>query len=158
MKAFFLPIVLQVTGFAVIIAEIFIPSMGLLSLVALGIFAWSLYMVYSSISMMAGAVMTALDVVLIPGFIVLGMKALAASPLALRRELSKKDGVVSQNDSLNALTGKEGIAVTDLRPAGMAQIESRRMDVVTDGEYIESGTPVVVTAVTGNRIVVEQKE
>jgi membrane-bound serine protease (ClpP class) len=49
----------------------------------------------------------------------------------------------------------KGIAVTDLRPAGMAQINSQRVDVVTDGEYIEADTPVIVTGVAGNRIVVE---
>ncbi len=50
----------------------------------------------------------------------------------------------------------EGVSVTDLRPAGMAEINSRRLDVVTDGEYIDVDTPIIVTQVTGNRIVVEK--
>ena len=50
----------------------------------------------------------------------------------------------------------EGISVTDLRTAGMAEINSQRLDVVTDGEYVDVNTPIIVTQVTGNRIVVEK--
>ncbi len=50
----------------------------------------------------------------------------------------------------------KGKSVTDLRPAGTAEINAQRLDVVTDGEYIEAGTSIVVVSVTGNRIVVEK--
>jgi membrane-bound ClpP family serine protease len=63
--------------------------------------------------------------------------------------------VVSQKEKLETYIDMKGTAVTDLRPAGMAQINSQRVDVVTDGEYIEADTPVIVTGVAGNRIVVE---
>lgn len=53
--------------------------------------------------------------------------------------------------------GKSGTAVSPLRPAGIAEIEGERVDVVSDGEYIEPGEPVVVTRVDGNRIVVRRR-
>jgi membrane-bound serine protease (ClpP class) len=86
------------------------------------------------------------------------MKALARSPLSLKQELSKKDGVVSQRQELESLLNMTGTSVTDLRPAGMAEINSQRVDVVTDGEYIDADTPIIVTHVTGNRIVVEENK
>ncbi len=156
MKAFIFPILLQLIGFAVIMAEIFIPSLGLLGAIAFGIFAYSLYSVYTSISINAGMIFTGLDIVFIPVLIIMGMKMLARSPLSLQRKLSKQDGVVSQDEKFNAYIQMEGKSVTDLRPSGTAIVQSHRLDVVTDGEYIESGTPVVVTDVTGNRIVVEK--
>jgi membrane-bound serine protease (ClpP class) len=48
------------------------------------------------------------------------------------------------------------VAATTLRPAGIARIEGARLDVVTDGEYVEAGEPVEVTRVDGNRIVVRR--
>jgi membrane-bound serine protease (ClpP class) len=54
------------------------------------------------------------------------------------------------------LVGKRGTAATPLRPAGIADLEGRRVDVVSRGEYIESGTPIEVVLVEGNRIVVRQ--
>ncbi|MBU1345101.1 MAG: serine protease [Proteobacteria bacterium] len=156
MKLYLLPVFFQVLGILVAIAEIFIPSMGILAAIALALFLYSLYLVFTSISTTAGMVFTGLDMVLVPVLIVFGMKILAKSPLALRRELSKQDGVVSQKQGHEAYLHMKGTSVTDLRPAGMAEINSQRVDVVTDGEYIDAGTPIVVTGVTGNRIIVEK--
>lgn len=58
---------------------------------------------------------------------------------------------------LAALVGKEGRALTPLRPAGTVEIEERAVDVVTDGLYVEAGTPVRVASVEGNRVVVEPR-
>jgi membrane-bound serine protease (ClpP class) len=52
--------------------------------------------------------------------------------------------------------GRAGTAVSPLRPAGIAEIDGARVDVVSDGSFIEAGTPVVVTRVDGNRIVVRR--
>lgn len=52
--------------------------------------------------------------------------------------------------------GKSGTALSPLRPAGIAEIEGKRVDVVSDGELIEPGVPIVVTRVDGNRIVVRR--
>lgn len=52
--------------------------------------------------------------------------------------------------------GKRGTALSPLRPAGIAMIEGERVDVVSDGDLIEPGAPIVVTHVDGNRIVVRQ--
>lgn len=154
MNAYLLPIILQFIGIIVIITEIFIPSLGLLSVMALGVFAYSLYLVFTDISTTMGMIFLGADVILVPIFIIWGMKILAKSPLALKQKLSKKDGIMSQNTRLETYMGAKGKAVTDLRPAGMAQIKENRVDVVTDGEYIDSGTPIIVTGVTGNQIVV----
>jgi membrane-bound serine protease (ClpP class) len=52
------------------------------------------------------------------------------------------------------LVGQDGIAVTDLRPAGTAQIGAERVDVVTEGEYVPQGRPVRVVRSEGYRHVV----
>jgi membrane-bound serine protease (ClpP class) len=50
--------------------------------------------------------------------------------------------------------GVEGVAVSELRPAGFALLEGTRVDVVTTGEMIERGERVCVVEVKGNRVVV----
>lgn len=50
--------------------------------------------------------------------------------------------------------GLTGHAVSQLRPSGRAEINGRVIDVVTDGQWIDTGDPVRVTHVAGNRIVV----
>lgn len=52
------------------------------------------------------------------------------------------------------LVGHVGTAVTDLRPSGTAEFGDERIDVVTEGDWIERGTPVVVVRAEGYRHVV----
>ncbi len=55
---------------------------------------------------------------------------------------------------LAAKVGDTGIARSPLRPTGKAQIGAALIDVITDGEYLESGTPIKVVEANGNRILV----
>src|SRR5437867_4223838 len=52
------------------------------------------------------------------------------------------------------LLHQSGVAHTPLRPSGTALINGKRVDVVTEGPFIERGAPVKVVAVEGVRIVV----
>ena len=52
----------------------------------------------------------------------------------------------------------EGVAETDLRPAGIAIFGERRESVVTRGEYIDAGNPVTIVELEGLRIVIEEIE
>ena len=45
-----------------------------------------------------------------------------------------------------SLLGKRGVALTVLHPAGVAQIDTQRVDVVSEGGYIDAGTTIVVIA------------
>jgi len=47
-------------------------------------------------------------------------------------------------------------ATSVLRPACIAEIEGKRVDVVSEGELIDAGQIVEVTHVDGNRIVVRR--
>ena len=51
---------------------------------------------------------------------------------------------------------KKGRASSPLRPAGIAEIEGERVDVVSEGELIDAGEVIEVTRVDGNRIVVRR--
>ena len=54
--------------------------------------------------------------------------------------------------------GDRGTALTPLRPAGKVRIDKELCDVVTDGQFIDNGTAVVITQIQGNRIVVAAAE
>ncbi|MBN2037899.1 MAG: hypothetical protein JW768_14250 [Chitinispirillaceae bacterium] len=152
-----LPIALQITGIVVIIAEFIIPSAGILSLIAAGLFGWSLYLVFSTISTGAGITVALIDLALVPVLVIVGVKMLAASKITLRDTLARKDGAVSQPPEWTRVQGKEGITITALHPAGSVMIDGKKYDVISRGDYIEKNVPVVVIAVEGNRIVVKKK-
>jgi len=51
--------------------------------------------------------------------------------------------------------GQRGVVLTGLRPAGVAEIGGVKLEVVTEGDFLSAGTPVVVSQVEGRRVVVE---
>jgi membrane-bound serine protease (ClpP class) len=62
---------------------------------------------------------------------------------------------VSAQGRVHLDVGFRGVSETDLRPSGLARIRDHKVDVVTDGEYVARGTPIVVTAIEGHRVVVK---
>ncbi|MBL8754530.1 MAG: hypothetical protein JNK15_14595 [Planctomycetes bacterium] len=52
------------------------------------------------------------------------------------------------------MVGRIGVAATVLRPTGAMEIDGLRLDVVTEGEFVEAGTPIRVLYVQGPRVVV----
>lgn len=155
-SAFIIPIILQLAAVAVLIAEIIIPTGGILGVITAGLFGYSLYLVFTGISTAAGMIFVAADVVLVPVVLIAGIKLLVKSPATLNASLSKADGYSSQSDDLAGWIGQKGVAATDLRPAGIGIISGKRVDVVSRGEYIEKGSEFFVQAVEGNRVVVKR--
>lgn len=151
------PILLQLLGIVVIIAEFILPSAGLLTIAALSLFGYSLFLVFTTISINAGFIFLVVDLIMVPVFIWIGIKILAASPATLKTSLKSEEGATVLQPGYEQLLGLEGKSTTDLRPSGTASINGKRYDVVSNGEYIIKGTNIIVTAINGNRVVVKIK-
>lgn len=65
-------------------------------------------------------------------------------------------GSTSQQQGIDALVGMTGSAHSTLRPAGVATIDGRRVDVVAEGGFVEKGQEIEVLRVDGNRVVVRR--
>lgn len=76
--------------------------------------------------------------------------------LVLETELLAGAGGASAPEHDRRWLGKGGTAATPLRPAGVAYLDGERVDVVSEGAFIEAGQPIDVIRVDGNRIVVRQ--
>jgi membrane-bound serine protease (ClpP class) len=75
------------------------------------------------------------------------------SGLFLRGGMDRAQGYVSA-PARDDLVGRDGVALTDLRPAGTATIAGERVDVVTEGEYVAQGSAIRVIRSEGYRHVV----
>ena len=73
----------------------------------------------------------------------------------LATESSVSEGFVAVED-LQRYIGKEGVTTTMLRPSGIARIDGERLDVITDGEFVEKGMKVRVVKAAAGRIVVSE--
>jgi membrane-bound serine protease (ClpP class) len=76
--------------------------------------------------------------------------------LVLETGMAVDQGYVSAPESDRQWLGKTGTAISPLRPAGIAEFDGARVDVVSDGGFVDAGSPIEVTRVDGNRIVVRR--
>jgi membrane-bound serine protease (ClpP class) len=66
------------------------------------------------------------------------------------------DDAVNPPPASAALLGAIGVAVTTLRPAGLARFNEAFVDVIAEGSYVTPGSRVQVIEIEGNRIVVKE--
>ena len=77
--------------------------------------------------------------------------------LFIVHKLSSPSNTVGElNIDHSQLLNQVGEAFTDLRPSGKANIQEQRVDVVTEGVFLEKGNSVKVIAIEGQRIVVRK--
>lgn len=77
------------------------------------------------------------------------------SRLVLVPDLASADGYTAA-DTDAGLVGQHGTAVTPLRPAGTAAFGERRVDVVSQGPFVEAGSRVEVVSSRGSRVEVRE--
>lgn len=154
-------ILLLVAAFLLVFLELVIPSFGTIALASLFCFGAAVVLAFTH-STMAGFIFVGVVVVGLPAAIYLGVKIFRHSPLGKRMILNGPTQDLSGGGAgfggEETLLGREGVAQSTLRPAGIALIEGRRVDVVADSAMLEAGTPVVVVKVEGNRVVVHRRE
>jgi membrane-bound serine protease (ClpP class) len=152
-------VLLLALGLALIVAEVFFPSLGLLSVLATAALVGSIAMAFQE-SAAIGVRFLLATALLVPATILLGFKFFPRSPLGKRMVVGglSFESQASLDVRDLGLLGKEGTVEADCRPAGMARLDERRVDVVTRGEWIEAGTRVRVIEVQGNRVVVARVE
>ncbi len=147
-------ITLVAAGLFLLGAEIFVPggiigTIGALALVAAIIVG---FLAFGA----QGGLLSGIVIVLLSGVaMILWAKFFPRTGMGRHLTLSLSGKLFKAPPAdLKKLVGKEGVALTILRPSGMARIDGRRVDVVADGSYIEEGRPIEVIEVDGARVVV----
>ncbi|WP_302104575.1 NfeD family protein [Polycladomyces zharkentensis] len=78
--------------------------------------------------------------------------------IVLKFAMSKETGYSSLNRNYRELVGREGTALTDMRPSGTIRIGDGRYSAVTNGHWVQKGARVRVLSVDGVKILVETVE
>lgn len=148
--------VLFAIGLLLLIAEMFTPGFGLaggsgLVLIIVGIILTARNPFEA---MMMVIILLVLLAILLLIVLRSAKKGKLSKKLILWSAAKREDGFSSAADT-SSMTGKEGVALTVLRPAGTGQFDGQRLDVVTEGAFIENGTKLRIVRTEGRRIVVE---
>ncbi|MDM5249312.1 NfeD family protein [Lysinibacillus sp. G4S2] len=152
-------LLLFIVGLALVMAEFFVPG-GIVGILGGLLILLSLILAGANMMQMIIAIFIALIVAII-GMVILmkffGKKLHVLNKLILLDATTTEEGYVS-NVNRTELLGKVGKTLTPLRPAGTMLFGSERIDVVSEGGYVDAEKHVEIIKVEGSRIVVRQTE
>lgn len=158
-----LPILIcAVVGIGLIIVELFMPGFGIpgisgiVLLIVAAAFTWNQY------GYVAGLGVSLILLVIVGAAIYISIRSatkgrLSRSPLVLKSEQTRAEGFIA-TDEYDKYLNTEGTTLTVLRPAGLAEIGGERVNVVSEGNFIDKGVRVRVREVAGSRVMVERLE
>jgi membrane-bound ClpP family serine protease len=150
-------ITLFVLGILLIFLEIIVPG-GILGFIGITLLATGVFMTADSIIQGVAYVsimLLALGLLLVLSFRFPQTRRLWKR-LSLPTRQTNSEGYVAPTQGLDDFLGCKGIALSQLRPAGTADFDGVRVDVVTEGGFIPKDTPIKVIAVEGTRVVVRE--
>ena len=147
-----LALIALTAGYVLLVIEMCIPGFGVPGitgsvLAVLGLFAMQPTPLQALTMMIVYVLLLMIALVIVLRSVARGR--LSKSRLVLNEVATRSDGGDPEQ-----YIGKTGAAHTPLRPAGIADLNGVRLNVVTEGDFIERGTPVRVARVSGNRVVV----
>lgn len=146
-----------VTGLILLVIEAIVPGFGLpgisgIILVVLGAILAMGSVTQALMSVSVAIIITTLITLLL---IKRGSKSPIFDKIILDTQHKEEEGYVSAKPKDEYL-GKEGIAVTELRPSGIIEIDGRRLDALSSGNFIQKNTRVKVIKVEGSKIIVRR--
>lgn len=150
-------LLLFIGGLALIGLEMFVPG-GIVGTVGIITVVYAIIYVNKSTYYIAFILVVSLILAVILYYVnrnIFHKKLMFLDRLVLNDSISTEDGYVA-SESRVELVGKKLKAYTDLRPAGVAILDNEKLDVVTDGDFIEKGNEIVIVRVEGMRIVVKK--
>ncbi len=153
MGLFFL---LLATGLLLLGAEVYVPG-GVLGVIGAAALVGAMGVSFSAFGPQAGFAVAVLIIVASGVFLLLWVRFFPHTAMGKKMTLSKTGKDFKSTSGHAALLNQPGVAITDLRPSGLAEIGGQRVDVLADGVYIPAKARLVVIAVEGARILVREQ-
>ena len=153
---------LLILGLVAVFVEVFIPTGGLLAILAGVMLVTSVVLAFLE-GLGTGLVFLTIIIVSVPSLIGIGMHYLPQTAIGRKLVLmppkpEEVDPATERDRELQHLVGQVGRTLTPLLPSGISEIDGRRVDTTTEGMSIDTGVIVRVVAVSGHRVVVRKLE
>ena len=152
-----LPLILcLITGVGLLVVEVFVPGFGLPGISGIVLLVVGIGLTWSTYGAVAGLAVTLIALALAGISISVSVKSAATGKLSKSALILNEVTQPVEHEEAEALTGKEGVTATVLNPVGIAEFDGVRLNVVSEGSYLEKGAKVKVQQVEGNKIIVRK--
>lgn len=150
-------IVLLLVGFFLVVVEMYIPGFGAPGIIGI------LFLVGGIVLAKPTPFQALIMVLVIAALLCIALSIcihsaskgrLSKSKLVLRDVATQAE--TPETNDLQYFVGHTGVTKTALRPAGIAEFDGVKLNVVSEGDFIPTGKTIEVERVEGNRIVVKE--
>jgi len=142
---------------ALIIAEVFVPSGGLISICALGCLIGGVAIFFRH-SATAGLVGIITAIVMIPSVVIVAYKIFPKTrfgrSVTLTPPKREAGDAIPDTAELKDMLGAVGVVLTPLRPVGMCDFSGQRVECVAESGYVDKGKKVKVIDVESTQLTV----
>jgi len=154
-------ILLFTAGVLVLIAELFLPSHGSLTVIGLGLIVAGVVQTFRHGGDRAGGIATIACLIGLPVF---AMAAVRIWPKTwVGRRIAPPNPVISDRDTsvpveeISRYIGQTGRSLTSLRPVGICEFQGRRISCIAEFGMVDAGVTVEGLRVSGANLGVEPK-
>ena len=147
-----------VVGIGLLVLEAFMPGFGLPGISGIVLEIAAIVLTWFGHGPVAALGMTLVILSIIAIAISVSLRSatkgkLSKSKIILHDAETDAAGYRATQD-MEVFLGREGVTTTVLRPTGIAEFDGVRLNVVSEGDFVQSGTAVQIIRVDGGRILV----
>jgi membrane-bound ClpP family serine protease len=154
---------LLLVGLSLLMAEIFVPSGGLIGFLSFSSITAAIVMAFYESGATMGISFLLIACVAVPFALAAAFRFLPHTPMGKRLlpDIPTSEDVMPDSDDrrrLRELVGRIGRAKSRMLPSGAVDVDGHTIDAVSEGPPIEPGQPVRVIAVRGTMVVVRAED
>ena len=154
---------LLVIGLALVIAEIFVPSGGVIGFLSFSSIVAAVVLAFYNKGLLAGFIFLVIACGAVPIALAAAFRLLPDTPMGKRLlpAIPTAEEVLPDNEErrrLRQLVGRLGKVKSKMLPSGAVQIDGQMIDAVSEGMPLEPGQTVRVLEVRGTMVVVRAVE
>lgn len=146
---------------ALLIAEVFVPSGGIISICAFACLFGGIYIFYQrgTGACVAGVIVA---IIMIPTVLILAYRVFPKTrfgkEIILARPQRQPGDAVPDSQKLEKLLGRKGVVLTPLRPVGACDFSGQRVECVAESGYLDKGKEIMVIGVESSKVTVREVE
>lgn len=151
-----LPIALVLVGLALVVVEVsLVPGLNVIGVGGVVGMAVGVVLSFIEFGLAGGLVVLVGTVAAAGGLFYVLWESGAWDKFILTDSLSRDHEADRAADETRArLLGQTGVAITPLRPAGVAEVGGERLEVSTEGAFVSAGSRLRVVAIDRRRTIV----
>jgi membrane-bound ClpP family serine protease len=151
--------ILLLVGLTLTIAEIFVPSGGVIGFLSFASIITAIIMAFTQNGPTAGVMFLSVACLAVPLVLAVAFRLLPRTPVGRRLlpSIPISEEVLPDREDrrrLQQLVGRVGRAKSKMLPSGAVKIDDQTIDAMSEGQPIEADQPVRVIAVRGTMVVV----